>query len=63
MHGEEKMSKLIAINYQREIPPFMLTEMRYAAQNFDEVFYVTRELVNDNSNLLMGDNIHVIEID
>lgn len=57
------MSKLIAINYQREIPPFMLTEMRYAAQNFDEVFYVTRELVNNNSNLLIGDNIHVIEID
>lgn len=53
---------LLMLNYQREIPPFMLTELKYAAKSFDEVIYVTREFTNDNSDLLEDKNIHIVQI-
>lgn len=40
----------------------MLTEIKYAARSFDRVIYVTRELTNDNSGIVEGDNTSVIQI-
>ena len=40
----------------------MLTELRYAARQFDKVYYVTRELLDDNSNLLTEENIDIVQI-
>lgn len=56
------MKVLVALNYQREIPPFMLTELHYAAKEFDQVVYITRELENDNSFLIQDKNVSVREI-
>ena len=56
------MKVLVALNYQREIPPFMLTELHYAAKEFDRVVYITRELENDNSFLIQDKNVSVREI-
>ena len=56
------MKILVALNYQREIPPFMLTELHYAAKEFDQVVYITRELENDNSFLIQDKNVSVREI-
>ncbi len=52
---------LIVLNYQREVPPFMLTQLRYASRHFKKVYYVTRDLVNDNSGCLVQDNIEIIQ--
>lgn len=56
------MKVLVTLNYQREIPPFMLTELHYAAKEFDRVVYITRELENDNSFLIQEKNVSVQEI-
>ena len=56
------MKVLVALNYQKEIPPFMLTELHYAAKEFDRIVYITRELENDNSFLVQDENISVYEI-
>lgn len=56
------MNVLVALNYQREIPPFMLTELRCAAQQFDKVYYVTREFEYDNSGLLEEKNICIVQM-
>ena len=56
------MNVLVVLNYQREIPPFMLTELRYAAQEFDKVIYVTRELQNNNFYLIHDENVFMKEI-
>lgn len=56
------MNILIALNYQREIPPFMLTELEMASQVFDQVIYVTRELESDNSVLIRANNVKVIQM-
>lgn len=56
------MKILITLNYQREIPPFMLTELTYAEKSYDKVIYITRELVNDNRSQLGENNIQIIQI-
>lgn len=56
------MQTLIILNYQREIPPFMITEISYAKKMFDNVYYVTPELFNDNSLLVTCDNVHVVQL-
>ena len=52
---------LIILNYQREIPPFMLSQIKYAAQQYGDVFYVTRDLVNDNSKACDVKNLTVVQ--
>lgn len=56
------MRVLMVLNYQREIPPFMLTELKFASEFYDRVIYITRELVNDNSHLLDGSKISVMQM-
>lgn len=53
---------LIMINYQREIPPFMIEQINYAKQIFDEVVYITPKLLNDNSNTILDKNVTIQEI-
>lgn len=52
---------LIILNYQREIPPFMLSQIKYAAQHFKDIFYVTRNLTNDNSAECEADNFTLVQ--
>lgn len=52
---------LIILNYQREIPPFMLSQIKYAAQHFKDIIYVTRNLTNDNSAECDVDNFTLVQ--
>lgn len=52
---------LIILNYQREIPPFMITEIKVAQDRFDEVFYVTPLMYRDNSSSVNYPNVKVIQ--
>ena len=54
-------NRLIILNSQREIPPFMLSQIKYAARQYEQVFYVTRDLVNDNSEACDADNFFVVQ--
>lgn len=56
------MKSLIVFNYQREIPPFMQTQIKYAAAFFDKIVYVTPKLRNDNRYTIAQANVEVIEI-
>ena len=56
------MRTIYILNYQREIPPFAQMEVLYARQYFDEVIYVTRKLVNDNSKSINFSNVRVVQI-
>ncbi len=57
------MNNLIILNYQREIPPFMISQIEVAAGIFDRIYYVTRQLVNNNSEtILCHGNVEVVEI-
>lgn len=56
------MKVLIAINYQREIPPFMITELKYAEKFFDKIKYITPELYEDNSEKVANDKVKVIQV-
>lgn len=56
------MKKLIILNYQREIPPFMITEIKYAEKYFEHVEYITPCLYNDNSFEIENDKVHVTQI-
>jgi len=54
-----KKTMLIILSYQREIPPFMLNEIKIAKDLFDEVVYITPYLYNDNSQLVNYPNVSV----
>lgn len=56
------MKKLIILNYQREVPPFMINEISIAKKYFDIIYYVTPYLVNDNSNAIKCENVFVIQM-
>ena len=56
------MTRLVVLNYQREIPPFMLNELRVACGIFDKVYYITPELYNDNSGEAPYENLEVIQL-
>lgn len=53
---------LVILNYQREIPPFMLSQIKYASRQYEDVFYVTRDLTNDNSEACEADNFTVVQV-
>lgn len=52
---------LIFLNYQREIPPFMISQLEYASEYFDKVYYVTRTLENDNRGQVRADNVEFVD--
>lgn len=53
---------LVILNYQREIPPFMITQIRIAREYFQKVYYITRELDNNNSSFCRYENVSIIQI-
>ncbi len=53
---------LIILNYQRCIPPFMQMEITEARKFFDQVYYITRKLTDDNRATVDFPNVHIIEI-
>ena len=55
------MKTLIILNYQREIPPFMQTIIKYAKDMYEDVYYITPKLKIDNRDTVGFDNVHVIQ--
>lgn len=55
------MKTLIILNYQREIPPFMQTIIKYAKDMYEDVYYITPRLRIDNRDTVKFDNVHVIQ--
>ena len=53
------MKVLLIINYQREIPPFLLTQISVAQNHFDKIIYVTPLLKNDNSKMVVSKKVRV----
>lgn len=53
---------LIILNYQREIPPFMLLHMELSGKYFDKIIYITPQLYNDNSKHCKCNDLEVIQI-
>lgn len=51
------MKVLLICNYQREIPPFMITMVKYAECYFDKIEYVNPVLYNDNSFDIISDKV------
>lgn len=52
---------LIVLNYQREVPPFMISQLKYASRHFKRVYYVTRSLVNDNFSAVQAGNVELVQ--
>lgn len=53
---------LIILNYQREIPPFIQTEIKFAKQKFSKIIYITPPLYNDNSDTIKDKNVEILTI-
>lgn len=53
---------LIILNYQREIPPFMLSEIRIAKDKFDKIYYISRRLLNRNTEYISFPNVEIIQV-
>ena len=54
---------LLILNYQRVIPPFMITEMNIAKDIFDEIIYLTPNMNEKNgSEYVDSENVKIIEI-
>lgn len=51
------MNVLLVVNYQREIPPFLITEIKYAKKEFDYIEYINPHLDNDNSCEIESNNV------
>lgn len=51
------MNVLLVVNYQREIPPFMITEIKYAEKEFNYIEYINPHLDNDNSCEIESTNV------
>lgn len=52
---------LIVLNYQREVPPFMISQLKYGSRHFKRVYYVTRSLVNDNFSAVQAGNAELVQ--
>lgn len=55
------MKKLIILNYQREIPPFMQTVIKYGKDIYSDIYYVTPRLYHDNTETVNYGNVHIVE--
>lgn len=53
-------STLIVLNYQREIPPFMQTQLALASSYFENVVYVTRDLEKKCALIESLSNVEVL---
>lgn len=54
--------KLLILNYQREVPPFLQTQVKFAKDFFDDIYYVTPKLYNDNTETICYENVRVVII-
>lgn len=52
---------LIILNYQREIPPFIINMIKIALDRFDKVYYVTPRLYRDNSSFIKQGNVILVQ--
>ncbi len=55
------MKRLIIINYQREIPPFLINDIKVARRFFDSVDFITPVLYKDNSDTIKTDNVSIVQ--
>ncbi|EGS5729453.1 TPA: glycosyltransferase [Clostridium perfringens] len=57
-------NKLIILNYQRVIPPFMQTEIQIAKEIFNEIIYITpkMKLNNNGKEYVNYRNVKIVEI-
>lgn len=55
------MKKLIILNYQREIPPFMQTVIKYGKDIYSDIYYITPRLYHNNTDTVNYDNVHIIQ--
>lgn len=53
---------LIILNYQREIPPFMQNIIHYADEQYNNIFYLTPELYNNNCDGCNSNKLELIQI-
>ena len=54
---------LLILNYQRVIPPFMITEMNIAKDIFDEIIYLTPNMnENNGSGYVESKKVKIVEI-
>lgn len=53
---------LIILNYQREIPPFLITQVHIAEKYFNEIVYVTPTFRNDNSRSIQSKKTTIVQI-
>ena len=51
------MKVLLICNYQREIPPFMITMVKHAEKFYDKIEYINPVLFNDNSSAIISDKV------
>lgn len=56
------MKVLIILNYQREIPPFIITEIKQAEKYFDHIEYITPCLYNNNSTEIKSEKVLITQI-
>lgn len=56
------MKNLIILNYQREVPPYLISEINFAKKLYDAVYYVTPVLYNDNTDAVKADNVHIVQM-
>lgn len=57
------MKNLIILNYQREVPPYLISEINFAKKLYDAVYYVTPVLYNNNFDTVKADNVHIVQIE
>lgn len=53
---------LIILNYQREIPPFLITQIDIAEKYFDKIVYVTPIFRYDNSKSVKSKKMNIFQI-
>lgn len=51
------MKILLICNYQREIPPFMITIVKHAENFYDKIEYINPALYNDNTSAIVSDKV------
>ena len=53
---------LIVLNYQFEVPPFLIDFFKESTKHYDKIYYITPSLKRDNSNILKKFHIEVHQI-
>ena len=56
-----KKESLVILNYQREIPPFIINIIKIARDKFDKIYYVTPRLYRDNFSEIKQSNVKLVQ--